>query len=132
MSIITCTLLCVPNLGFFMVDEGDAAVAARAPLTASGETDSPADAPEAEAEAVGGAEKSPRRRSASPPPSAGSDAPRLAGSLRAPLSAGQSGAGAPNEERERSLESASQRACICPPLWKVCLRATPPNDKPSS
>ena len=113
-----------------MVDEGDGATEAAAAVTASGEADAPSSASEAEVEAHGGADKSPRGRAASPPPSIGSaGAPRVAGAPQAAPTAGQGVAGAPVTEQERRLEAGSRRASICPPLWKVCLRAPLPNAK---
>ena len=93
------------------------------PVTVSGEADGPAGAPEAEVEITGGADKSLRGRAASPSPSAGSDVPRPAdGPLAAP-SAGLGVEGDPGDDPERGIEAGSHRSDVCPPLWKVCLRA---------
>jgi len=85
----------------------------------SGEADAPADAPEAEIDANGAPEKSPRGRAASPPTATASGAPGPADSPRAPPTAGQSDSVTPEDVPGRRLETGSQRADICPSLWKV-------------
>eukprot|EP00325_Prymnesiales_sp_UTEX-LB-985_P018343 CAMPEP_0174742180 /NCGR_PEP_ID=MMETSP1094-20130205/78207_1 /TAXON_ID=156173 /ORGANISM="Chrysochromulina brevifilum, Strain UTEX LB 985" /LENGTH=267 /DNA_ID=CAMNT_0015946195 /DNA_START=73 /DNA_END=874 /DNA_ORIENTATION=+ len=102
-----------------MVDEWEAAAEAPAPVRAAGEADDVAEAPEAEVEIISGADKSLRGRAASQSPSAGSDVPRLADGPRAAPSAGLGVGGAPGDDPK----AGSHRSDVCPPLWKVSLRA---------
>ena len=113
-----------------MVDERHPEVGRGSPVTAPDEGDDGEEVPDVEAEADSAAEKSPAGRSASPSPSTGSGVPRSLQGLEHAPPAGLGARGAPGDDPERRIEAGTHRSDVCPPLWKVCLHATPPNHKP--
>ena len=102
-----------------MVDERGPTGSDESPVTPRGDADDPAEAAEAEIEAIGGGEESERGRAAPAELETGSAAPQPPGAAQAPAPASPSAPDAPDGERERRLKAGLRQARICEPLWKV-------------